>query len=324
MSDPDSRRHLTTDDLDGELVRALQSDGRVSIHELSRRLSASRDVVSGRLRRLLAEDGLKVVAAVDPGFAGHQVLVHMMIDVDGPARPVARQLTDFDSTVLVSLVSGSWPLVVESRHADSSDMDEMLTELRRIPAVRTVRTTRYAEVFKGFFVSHSRKEIVPDRIDIDLITLLQADGRMSFTKLAEAVHLSPSSVRERVTKLLNAGVIRISAIRPGGISRNRFSTGLGISARGDLGVIRERIAETPAIDFSARTHGSFDFIATVHGHVSDEVLEAIEDLRALPEVTSIDSWTHLDLVKEEYARSVGQVVRQRSSSEPIAKFVPHD
>lgn len=306
---PDNRpRGIEAGDLDSELVRALQADGRASIHELARLLSVSRDVVSQRLRHLLTADGLKVVAAVDPGFAGHQVLVHLMIDIEGAAAPVAGQLAAFDSAVLVSMVSGPWPIVVESRHADLADMDRMLSEVRRIPAVRSVRTTRYAEVLKGFFVSRSRKDITPDQIDVDIIALLQVDGRMSFTKLSEAVHLSPSSVRERVAKLLDAGVIRISAIRPGGSSRNRFSLGLGISARGDLGIIRDRIREAPAIDFSARTHGSFDFIATVHGHVSDEVLSAVEVLRDLPEVASIDSWTHLDLVKEEYARSVGQVL----------------
>lgn len=297
-----------TDELDSDLVHALQADGRASIHKLSKQLSVSRDVVSQRLRHLLTADGLKVVAAVDPSFAGHRVLVHAMIDIEGAAAPVARQLANFDAAVLVSMVSGPWPIVLESRHADLADMDQMLAEVRQIPAVRSVQTTRYAEVLKGFFVSRSLKDIAPDRIDVDIIAMLQDNGRLSFTKLSEAVHLSPSSVRERVAKLLDAGAIRISAIRPGGISRNRFSIGLGISARGDLDIIRDRILDTPAIDFSARTHGNFDFIATVHGHVSDEVLSAIEALRALPEVASIDSWAHLDLVKEKYARSVGQVL----------------
>ena len=118
-----------------------------------------------------------------------------------------------------------------------------------------------------------------------------------------------ASARERVTKPLDAGVIRISAIQPGGISRSRFSIGLGISARGDVNAVRELILATPAIHFAARTHGSFDFIATVHGQVSSEVLATVESLRTLPEVAYLDSWTHLDLVKEGYARSVGHELR---------------
>ncbi|WP_243155661.1 Lrp/AsnC family transcriptional regulator [Kocuria sp. TGY1127_2] len=296
-------------DLDAALIRALQENGRASIHELSQTLDASRDLVSQRVRRLVDEDGLKIVAAVDPGHAGRQVLIHAMVDIDGAARPVASKLSQFTDTVLVSMVSGPRPIVFESRHGNHEEMEMLLDEVRAIPSVRSIRITTYAEVIKGFFVAKTRKEISPDPIDFDIIAMLQQDGRTSYAVLSEAVHLSPSSVRERVAKLLDAGVIRISAIQPGGISRSRFSIGLGISARGNIDDIREHLRTTPNIDFAARTYGNHDFIATANSHVSSKVLEVIEDLRALPGVASLDSWTHLDLIKEEYARRVGQVLR---------------
>jgi Lrp/AsnC family leucine-responsive transcriptional regulator len=46
-----------------------------------------------------------------------------------------------------------------------------------------------------------------DAIDIRLLRLLQQDGRMSNLKLAEAVHLSPTAVLERVRRLSREGVI---------------------------------------------------------------------------------------------------------------------
>ena len=282
------------------------------MQELAKRLHASRDIVSLRLRHLIEKDGLQIVAAVDPSHAGHQVLVHAMVDIEGAARPVAADLAAVSDTVLVSLVSGPRPVVFESRHGNLEEMEALLAEVRKIPAVRSIRITTYAEVVKGFFVSRTRKDMTPDPIDIDIIAILQRNGRTSYSSLSEAVHLSPSSVRERVAKLLDAGVIRISAIQPGGISRSRFSIGLGISASGDIESIREHLLATPNIDFAARTHGNYDFIATVNGHVSEEVLEVIEELRTLPEVASLDSWTHLDLVKEEYARRVGRVVRRHN------------
>ena len=305
---PESREFKADQDLDASLVRALQENGRASVQELAKRLQASRDIVSLRLRHLIEEDGLQIVAAVDPSHAGHQVLIHAMVDIEGAARPVAADLAAVSDTVLVSLVSGPRPVVFESRHRNLEEMEALLAEVREIPAVRSIRITTYAEVVKGFFVSRTRKDMSPDPIDIDIIAILQRNGRTSYSSLAEAVHLSPSSVRERVAKLLDAGVIRISAIQPGGISRSRFSIGLGILASGDIEGIREHLLATANIDFAARTHGNYDFIATVNGHVSEEVLQVIEELRALPEVASLDSWTHLDLVKEEYARRVGRVV----------------
>ena len=45
------------DGLDSSLVRALQADGRASIHELARTLGVSRDLVSRRLSTLIGRDG---------------------------------------------------------------------------------------------------------------------------------------------------------------------------------------------------------------------------------------------------------------------------
>jgi len=46
-----------------------------------------------------------------------------------------------------------------------------------------------------------------DKIDRRILALLQADGRVSNLKLAEAVHLSPTAVLERVRRLTRDGYI---------------------------------------------------------------------------------------------------------------------
>ena len=46
-----------------------------------------------------------------------------------------------------------------------------------------------------------------DKIDARILRALQADGRISNLKLAEAVHLSPTAVLDRVKRLTRDGVI---------------------------------------------------------------------------------------------------------------------
>lgn len=308
---PPRRPDRDTDDLDARLIHALQVNGRRSILELAQLLDAPRESVSQRLQRLVQRDGLRIVAALDPGFAGHHVLVHAMVEVAGAVLPVAEQIADMDDAVFVSMVSGAHPLIFESRHGDDVELHRMLDAVRRIPTVRQVRVTTYAEVLKGFFVADSRTEVVIDELDHRLIAELQRDGRASFRELADAVHLSPSSTRSRVRRLIDAGVIRISAIPSGGLSRNRVAVGVGITLCDDAEPVRRHILETRAIDFAARTHGSYDFIATIGASSSAGVLVVLEELRALEQVASLESWTHLDIVKEDYARSLGRaVVRQ--------------
>lgn len=76
--------------------------------------------------------------------------------------------------------------------------------------------------------------------------------------------------------------------------------------------MRRYILEQHSIEFAARTHGVYDFIATIAGSSSSGVLAVLEEMRALPQVGGLESWTHLDIVKEDYARSLGRIVRPRA------------
>lgn len=119
---------------------------------------------------------------------------------------------------------------------------------------------------------------------------------------------SPLAVRSRVQRLISAGVIRIAAIKSGGLSANRFATGLGITLAGRSEPIREFILGSESIEFAARSHGAHDFVATAVGPSSTEVLASIEALRGLDEVATVETWTHFNLVKEDYTRAIGRVV----------------
>ena len=46
-----------------------------------------------------------------------------------------------------------------------------------------------------------------DRTDTRILRVLQANGRISTSQLAEAVHLSPTAVTERVKRLTRKGYI---------------------------------------------------------------------------------------------------------------------
>lgn len=292
------------DDLDAALIHALQVDGRATIHELSSTLGISRDATSARLHRLLNEGGVRVVAGLDPQFAGHHVLTNATVEVDGPVGPVANQIADIPNAVFVSMTSGTPPLVFESRQHDEDELHRVLDEVRAIPGVRSINVSRYTEIMTGFFVSTRRTPTAIDDLDRELIELLQRDGRLSYRILAESVHLSPTAVRARINKLVEGGAIRISAITSGQLSNSRRAIGLGVNARGDAAEIREYLLGASDVNFAARTYGRFDFIATIEGPDTAQLLGTIEGLRALPSVSEVTTWAHFNIVKENYERAV--------------------
>ena len=51
----------------------------------------------------------------------------------------------------------------------------------------------------------------PDPLDCKMIGLLQHDGRMSNTAMAQALGISEYTVRTRLKKIIESGIIRIVA-----------------------------------------------------------------------------------------------------------------
>lgn len=292
------------DEIDAALINALQADGRATIHELSSVLGISRDATSTRLQRLLDDEGVRVVAAIDPHFAGHHVLTNSTVQVDGPVAPVANRIADIPNAVFVSMTSGPLPLVFESRQHDEEELHRVLDEVRAIPGVRSINVSRYTEIMTGFFISSRREPTTIDALDMQLIELLQRNGRLSYRALAETVHLSPTAVRARINKFVGSGAVRISAITSGQLGRSRRAIGLGINASGDSTEIREYLLSASDVNFAARTYGRYDFIATIEGPDTAQLLAVIEGLRALHSVSDVNTWAHFNIVKENYERAI--------------------
>jgi DNA-binding Lrp family transcriptional regulator len=290
-------------DLDTEVLRALQHDGRVSIQELARTLGRPRAAVAARLRALLDDGVVRVVAAVDPGFLGQHVLAHVSLRTEGRVDAIADRVRLMEETVFVSAVGGRYDLVVEVRVGSMQTLREFIARVCGIPGVTEANTLIYESVIKGFFVSHYRGTLVLDETDRALIEELQRDGRRSYRALGEIVRLSPSAVATRVQRLINTGVISIGAVEARGLTRGHLSLGVGLTL-GEDAVAVDALASWPGVDFAARTVGRFDIIATLVEPSTGDLLAGIERLRALPGVTRTESWFHLRVLKENYARNI--------------------
>lgn len=290
-------------DFDAEIIRALQEDGRASIRALSLRLEQPRAAVAARLRAMIDDRTVRVVAAVDPAFLGQHVLGHVSIRVLGAAEPIAQRLRELNETVFVSAVGGTHDLVTEIRVGSMPELSDLLARIRAIPGVIEINTIIYSTVIKGFFVSDYHGDVTLDATDEGLIEQLQTDGRQSFRALGDAVRLSPSAVATRVQRLIDAGVIKISAVEARGLAHRQLSMGIGMTLEDDAAVVAA-LQRGRGVDFAARTVGRFDLVATLVEPSAGDLFASLERLRALPGVTNIEAWLHLAVLKEDYARTL--------------------
>ena len=291
-------------DFDADLIRALQEDGRASIRSLAIRLGQSRAAVAARLRAMLEDRTVRVVAAVDPVFLGQHVLAHVSIRTDGTVEHVAEHLRDMNETVLVSAVGGAHDLVTEVRLGSMSALHELLAQIRAVAGVLDINTLIYSTVVKGFFVSDYHGDVTLDAIDEALIEQLQRDGRKSFRALGEAVRLSPSAVTTRVQRLIDGGVIKISAVEARGLAHRQLSMGVGFNLNHDDDAVIDALRSGRGVDFAARTLGRFDAVATLVEPSAGALYASLERLRALPGVARVETWLHLAVLKEDYARTL--------------------
>ncbi len=294
------------EDIDGRLVRALQREGRASHLELARELGVSRALVAGRLRHLRSSGTVRVVAAVDPALLGHRVMAHVSVDVSGPAEPIAQWVTGLPEVLLVSAVGGAHALVAEIRVGTHDELNAVLSRIRACEGVTAVATRFYTRVLKGLFMPEYRLEVPVDAVDRRLIGALQADGRASYRELADLVGLSPTTVRARVTRLLEARVIKISAVESRGVYGSQLSMGLGIHLADLDESVVNHIVDSDHVEFAAQTVGACDLLATIVARSPAALLEQIDDLRRLPAVRRVEAWTHLRLLKEDYTRGLNE------------------
>ena len=148
--------------------------------------------------------------------------------------------------------------------------------------------------------SRERQALLDD-VSRAIIEQLQEDGRRSYARIAGAVGLSEAAVRQRVQRLLDAGVMQIVAVTdPMQVGFPRQAM-VGVRTTGDARGIADALADCPEVDYVVVTAGSFDVLVEVVCEDDEHLLETVARLRAVEGVLSTETFVYLGLRKQTYA-----------------------
>src|ERR1700722_18149088 len=100
MGRSDTRETSVTDDLDRQIIRALQVDPRAGFSVIGEVLGVSEQTVARRFRRMRADGLLRVIGMVDPRHLGQSEWIVRVTCRPGGTRPLADALARRDA--------GSW------------------------------------------------------------------------------------------------------------------------------------------------------------------------------------------------------------------------
>ncbi|MGA0003336.1 MAG: Lrp/AsnC family transcriptional regulator [Candidatus Nanopelagicales bacterium] len=145
------------------------------------------------------------------------------------------------------------------------------------------------------------KVAVLDDVSKAIIEQLQQDGRRPYATIGKAVGLSEAAVRQRVSKLLETGVMQIVAVTdPLQVGFNREAM-IGIEVDGDMEAVADVLSQMDEISYIILTAGSFDIILEVVCEDDEALLEVINrKIRAIPGVRRTETFMYLKLRKQSY------------------------
>jgi Lrp/AsnC family transcriptional regulator for asnA, asnC and gidA len=143
-----------------------------------------------------------------------------------------------------------------------------------------------------------------DAIDRLIIEQLQVDGRLPYTQLATAVGLSEAAARQRVQRLISAGVIQVVAVtNPLMVGRRRMAL-IGIGTTGPTDELADKLRALEAIEYLVVTAGKFDFLAEVVVSDEAELLRVTNTIRSVHGVVTTETFVYLDIAKQTYTYGV--------------------
>lgn len=141
-----------------------------------------------------------------------------------------------------------------------------------------------------------------DELDRAILALLQEDARLTNRAIAARVHSSEATVRRRIDRLLDLGLMRVVAVA------SPFA--LGYQSVALVGVqidrslqrsIESALQALPEVRFIGLTIGSFDMMIEVWMPDPEELLNFLnERLSTLEGVRKVEAWQILKLSKYSY------------------------
>jgi Lrp/AsnC family transcriptional regulator for asnA, asnC and gidA len=138
-----------------------------------------------------------------------------------------------------------------------------------------------------------------DELDRQLIEALARDARVSNRKIALDLGVTEGTVRGRIKRLQQDGLISFTAITSFGLADSARMAFIGVEVNvSDVRGVAERIAELPAVNAVMITMGRFNILAICLFNSLDNLLEvASNQILAMPGVHHVETSIAVKTVK---------------------------
>jgi Lrp/AsnC family transcriptional regulator for asnA, asnC and gidA len=146
-----------------------------------------------------------------------------------------------------------------------------------------------------------------DQLDLKIIELLQGNGRIPFRDIARAIDAPEATVRYRMKRLLDSGIITISAFINTGKVRHENVAYVELEVgSGFIDTVLEELVNMKNISYLSAATGQFDIMLEYIYKDNEDLLLFINWLKKKPEVRSLNSRNILKIYKAQYPARISQ------------------
>ncbi|MEG3582306.1 MAG: Lrp/AsnC family transcriptional regulator [Chloroflexota bacterium] len=141
-----------------------------------------------------------------------------------------------------------------------------------------------------------------DLLNEKIISFLKIDGRISNANIARSLNVSEGTIRRRIKKLIDEGVITVYASPDPEKAGYFFEALVGIQVLpGQLDQAAEEIAKYEQTTWVSRTTGSFDIFAWVTLRSSEDLGEFLsQELGSIEGVNKTETFVNLKVLKRGF------------------------
>lgn len=155
-----------------------------------------------------------------------------------------------------------------------------------------------------------------DKVERQIILLLQKNGRMSYVEMAEHIGVAEGTIRRKVNRLVEEGIIKVAAVaNPHAIG---FDTPAIISIKTETGKVMEVAAELtrlPGVRFVALATGSFDVIIEGYWANNQELFHFLtQELSKVKGIREYNTSLVLQIMKQAYDWGVPEPDHERADT----------
>lgn len=146
------------------------------------------------------------------------------------------------------------------------------------------------------------KSVVLDDLDRKIIELLRHDGRIAYTAMAKALGVAEATVRKRMGRLVDEGVVHIVGLVNPAMTGYGVTAIVGVHTEGDdVPAIVEQVRRWPEVRYAAACAGNYDLVLEIAVASNDELYDFLTNrLRATPGIVGSDTSLVMRTVKDRH------------------------